>query len=242
MKKYELLKEDTRIIEGKTLYRIKALKDFRGVSKGDLGGYIEKEENLSQNDNCWIYDESCVYDNAMISGNGKVFGYANIYDNAIICGNALVYGNAIISGNVIIYGHAKVSGNAEVYGHAEVSGNVEVYGHAIIYGYAKVYGYTEVYNYAKVYGYTEIDGNIVLRNNDIIDNKNNILSISNIGSRNATTTFIKYPDKSIHVNCGCFSGTIDEFKQKVLKTHKNNEKYKKEYLYAIEFVLHKFEL
>ena len=48
MKKYELIREDTIKIDSITLYRIKALKAFGELRKGDLGGYIEKESNLSQ--------------------------------------------------------------------------------------------------------------------------------------------------------------------------------------------------
>ena len=49
MKKYELLQDDTIQHFGRTLYRIRALVAIGAlVSPGDLGGYIEKEENLSQ--------------------------------------------------------------------------------------------------------------------------------------------------------------------------------------------------
>lgn len=44
--KFELIKSDTKSFLGKTLYRIKALKSFSIFSKGQLGGYIEKESNL----------------------------------------------------------------------------------------------------------------------------------------------------------------------------------------------------
>jgi len=48
-KKYELLKNDTKTApDGTTLYRVKYLKSFSAISKGELGGYIEKEANLSQ--------------------------------------------------------------------------------------------------------------------------------------------------------------------------------------------------
>ena len=39
-KKYKLT-DETIDIEGKTLYRIEALKDFNGVRKGKKGGYVE---------------------------------------------------------------------------------------------------------------------------------------------------------------------------------------------------------
>jgi len=38
------------------LYRIRALKDFGDVKKGDIGGYIQSKSNLSQEGNVWIYD------------------------------------------------------------------------------------------------------------------------------------------------------------------------------------------
>ncbi len=46
-KKYELT-EETLYWEGATLHRIKALHNFRNIKAGDLGGWIEKERNLSQ--------------------------------------------------------------------------------------------------------------------------------------------------------------------------------------------------
>ena len=101
MKKYELTSE-TKVFLGKTLYRIKALVQFGNVNAGDLGGWIEKEENLSQ------------------SGNARVYGDAEVYGNASVSGDARVYGNARVSGDARVYGDAEVYGNARVYGDAEV--------------------------------------------------------------------------------------------------------------------------
>ena len=98
-KKYELLKEESINVYDITLYRIKALKDFNNVKAGDLGGYIEKEENLSHEGNCWV------------SGNARVYGNAYVYDNARVFGDARVYGNAEVFGNAIVYGNAYVSSN-----------------------------------------------------------------------------------------------------------------------------------
>ena len=48
-KKYRI-REDMplKLDGGINLYRIEALKDFSDVKKGDIGGCIEKGENLSQ--------------------------------------------------------------------------------------------------------------------------------------------------------------------------------------------------
>ena len=105
MKKYELTSE-TKVFLGKTLYRIKALVQFGNVNAGDLGGWIEKEENLSQSGNAWVY------------GDARVSGNAWVYGDARVSGNAEVSGNARVSGDARVYGDARVSGNAWVYGNA----------------------------------------------------------------------------------------------------------------------------
>ena len=68
VKKYELLEEEKINWCGKTLYRIRALIDFTltsgdRVNKGDLGGYIEKEDNLSHSGNAWVYGNARVGSN-----------------------------------------------------------------------------------------------------------------------------------------------------------------------------------
>ena len=110
MKKYELTDETIKI-GGHTLHRIKALVDFGNVKAGDIGGWIEKEENLSQDGDAWVYE------------NALVFGNAQVYDNSLIYDSALVYGSARVSGNARVYGDAWVSGNARVSGDARVYDN-----------------------------------------------------------------------------------------------------------------------
>lgn len=53
--------------------------------------------------------------------------------------------------------------------------------------------------------------------------------IGSIGSRNDFTTFYKDIDGGISVKCGCFSGTIEEFREKVEETHGTNTKHAKVY-------------
>ena len=89
MKKYELTSE-TKVFLGKTLYRIKALVQFGNVNAGDLGGWIEKEENLSQSGNAEVSGDARVYGNARVSGDASVYGDAEVYGNARVYGNAEV--------------------------------------------------------------------------------------------------------------------------------------------------------
>ena len=126
LKKYELTEQhpDTG------LYCIKALRDFGNVAKGDIGGWIEGEKNLSHEGYAWVYGDAWVYGNAEVSGNARVYGNAEVSGNARVYGDAWVYGYAWVSGNARVYGNARVSGYARVYGNARVSGNARVYGDA----------------------------------------------------------------------------------------------------------------
>ena len=87
MKKFELTSKFITNIFGTKLFRIKALVEFGNVKAGELGGYIEKEENLSQYGNAWVCDDARVYGDAWVCGN------AWVCDDAEVCGNAWVYGD-----------------------------------------------------------------------------------------------------------------------------------------------------
>ena len=67
---------------GHTLYRIEALKDFSDVKKGDKGGFVESEDNLSQDGDCWVYDTAKVYGNAVIHGRAVIGGDAKVANNS----------------------------------------------------------------------------------------------------------------------------------------------------------------
>ena len=124
-KKYEFTDETIKIGDD-TLYRIRALIDIPviGVKVGDLGGFIEKEKNLSHEGYAWVSEDALVSEDAWVSENACVYGNARVSENACVYGNAQVYGNALVFGNAQVYG------NACVYGNARVSENACVYGNA----------------------------------------------------------------------------------------------------------------
>ena len=82
MKKFELTAEFVTTVFGKKLFRIKALVAFGNVEKGELGGFIEKEDNLSHDGNAWVSGDAWVYGNAQVSGNARVSGNAWVSGNA----------------------------------------------------------------------------------------------------------------------------------------------------------------
>ena len=112
----------------RTLHQIEAVRDFGNVKKGAIGGWIEKESNLSHGGECWVYNDAKIFGNAQVFGNAWVCGYAEV------CGNAKVFGNAQVFGNAKIFGNAQVFGDAWVYGYAEVFGNAVVSGDTLVFG------------------------------------------------------------------------------------------------------------
>lgn len=126
MEKY-CLTDNTIYIAGNRLYQIKALKDFGKVKKGDLGGYIASEDNLSQTGNCWVFQ------NATVSGNAKVL------ENAEIRGNVSMHDNSMVSGNSICDGNIYLCDNCRITGYAVVNGNsIMIKNNAIIGGYSQI--------------------------------------------------------------------------------------------------------
>ena len=82
MKKFELTSESIVDVFGKKLFRIKALVEFGNVKEGELGGFVEKEENLSHEGNAWVSGNASVSGDAWVSGDAKVYGNAWVYGDA----------------------------------------------------------------------------------------------------------------------------------------------------------------
>lgn len=129
-KKYKLT-DETKVYNGKTLYRIQALKDFDFIHKGEVGGFVESENNLWQEGNCWIYDNAMVFDDARVTGD------ADVSDNAVVCGNSLIAGLAFVYGNAFI-NDSLVTGSSGVGDNAIVTNNVSIRGVSRIKGNAKI--------------------------------------------------------------------------------------------------------
>lgn len=157
--KYKLLKDETRkSAHGDTLYRIEALKDFYGVKKGDKGGYIQGEWNLSQTGNCWVHDEAYVWQDAVVSEDATIRGDAKVYGDAIVRGDTEVCGTANVFEHAIIDDCAVVGYGSTVKGHAYVAEDAYIQDKSIIRGNAKVLGDSRIRGYSEVFGNAVIKG------------------------------------------------------------------------------------
>ena len=142
--------------DGVILHQIIAIRDFGEVKKYTIGGWIEKEENLSHEGSCWVYDDA------------EVYGSARVYEDARVEGDARMYGNAEVHGN------ARIGGDAQVYGYAEVYGYARVYGSAWVYRSAKVYGNANVFGDVILSGDSEVLGSVSVSGNERYAKENNL--------------------------------------------------------------------
>ena len=223
MKKFELTDEFITDASRHKLFRIKALASFGTVSVGDLGGFVEKEENLSNDGSAWV------------SGNARVFGNARVSDNAQVSGDAWVFGDTRVFSNASISGNATISGNARVYGKASISGNASVSGDACVYGKASISGNASVsgdaciFENAQVSGDAWVSGAAQVSRAALVSGDADYAVVTGFGRCFRATTFFRCEDKIIRVQCGCFYGDLVQFREIVKKTH-GDSKYAKEYL------------
>lgn len=127
-RKYELLTDQTKEFHNGTVYRIQALKDINDyIKKGDIGGWVSSENNLSHDGTCWIDNNAVVCEKARVKDNAYVYHNAMIYGHAIISGNAKISGNANVHNFALVSENANVSDNAFLEDECHVHGNARVF-------------------------------------------------------------------------------------------------------------------
>ena len=200
-KKYELVPSDR---EG--LFRIKALKNFNDVKKGDIGGYVECEKNLSQYGDCWIY------------GNAKVCGQAEVHDNAVICDNARVEDTAQVYGNAIVRDNARVLVNARVLCNAVIQDN------AVVRGEVRIFDNVIVRDNVIIGGNADVSGDAIISSNK------DYIVFKNWWSSGRYFTWTRSNNMW---KVGCFYGTGDEL---IAKAYKDSVESGREYECIVKYV------
>lgn len=117
-KKYEI----TEITHPKYpwLHRIRARCQVNEqVGPGALGGYVQTEDNLSQDGTCWIYDQAICCEEAVVEDDGRMFDGAVARGSALISGDTRMFERAVAEGNSSFFSgelkeDARLSGNAVV--------------------------------------------------------------------------------------------------------------------------------
>ena len=208
-KKYRLT-DETIEFNGVKLYRIEALKNFGCVKKGDKGGFVQSEKNLSQLENCWIFDDSKAI------GNSYVYQNAVLLRNSIICDNAFATGFSWIFGHSIVCEKATITHNARIYFNSVICGNSYVSGNAMLTE-SRVDGVSEVT------GNAEIHDALIKKSSDYIVFKNWWSSLRHFTWTRSNNMW----------KVGCFYGTGEEL---IEKAYKDSELSGREYKRVVKYV------
>lgn len=233
MRKYELTDETYELNSGTMLFRIRALKNFNDVKKGDLGGFVQGGHNLSHEGQAWVYN------------NAKVFGNAQVYDNASIRNEAKVGYNAKVSGFAHICGQAKIYDNAKVSGMAVVSGSF-IQDNAIVEGRANIRDRASVSGNARVAGVSLLSGMMWVGLDAELIYESDVIHFSNVKFGDNTDisdiTVFSTKSKQIGINACCFntryfSGNekqfLDFIQQDLVKNNKRDK---------VHSVIHQYKL
>lgn len=174
-KKYKLLDLCYKDEESLIVRRIQYLKDIqytatRKIHAGDLGGWLETEENLSQEGTCVVLDEAIVSgkaivrDNAIVEDHAKIIGPVNknTSKGIIIEHEAHVGDNAKVLSFACVREFGSVEGHAEVKDAAIVSGSACIKGYAVLADCAKLTDNATIKDHATAQDSTVISGNATL--------------------------------------------------------------------------------
>ena len=143
--------------------------------------------------------------------------------DAWVTDSALVFDSARVTDSALVTDSARVSGAAWVTDSARVFDSARVTGDALVTDSARVSGAAWVTDSAWVTGAAWVTGDALVSGNA------DFAVISGFGRVFRTTTFFRCKDNLVRCQCGCFYGTVDEFRSKVRETH-GSSKYAKEYL------------
>lgn len=242
--KYEFTDEVINTPSGRVLHRIRALRDFGNVEKGDLGGFIEWKSNLSHEGNCWVYGDSKVFGAAKVSGNAHVEN-SSIYDAAKISGDAFVT-SSVIFGESMVYNNAYIE-DSIIYGSCKICNRAHVI-KSNISDEAKILGRTCVKD-SSVYEKARVDGwfgilNLRLGGNSTVNSKDDYIAID---GGNYDITFARTTDNNIFVSYFGYSDIIrfegnlyNEFIDLINSPRISDKKVKTELLKLMELVKIRF--
>ncbi len=186
--KYELT-DETRKVGIHVLHRIRALCSIKWnyVMKGDLGGFVESDFNLSHDGDCWIAGNAMVYEsatvckNARVAGSATVHGHARVTDNARVLGHGKVYGRAYVGNCVLVSDWAKVYGSVYICGDACVRDNAAVCGNATLTDHAAVcndsvvssdsilFQHVQAIDQSRIGGNASVGGNGVISGDAVVE-------------------------------------------------------------------------
>ena len=233
-RKYEIT-DITMEFEERTLYRVRALKNFRNVKAGDLGGWVSGKHNLSQEGECWIYDEAKCMDNA------RMYHNSAMYNNAVMCDFSEMHGcsemhnysamldNSRMYNCSAMYDNSRMYNDSKMYSNSRMFDNSAMYNNAVMLDNSKMFENSRMYRDSRLKNKEKLCGKLVTKVDRFIE-------INNTGGRIVTGVL---KDGKILYNIGCQNEITKEvFIDRIYNDDGGIEKhpYRKEYLKIIDVI------
>ena len=195
------------------LYRIRALRDIdrHSVRRGDLGGYIEDDCNLSHRGDCWVGGDAIVKEEASVQGNAYagheafLTGQARLWGNAQALNETEMFDRACAYDNAVIMGRTRMINRSRAHGRARITNAVLSFG-------ASIGENANVNGGATVAGDVAIGGHTYLSAGAYITRTDHVLRASVMGSDMFKATMYRTRDNGAQLFVGCWDGTLEEFR------------------------------
>ena len=147
------------------------------VRKGDFGGYIASYDCLSQDDECWVDKEACVFEGSQVKDSAYISGHAEIRDFCIIQQNAMVLDYAIVAGYSHLCDFALVKDSAFVYdsfvsNFSRITKNAKVLDRAVVKGFSSVTDNAIIKGDILIHGHSIVNSSCLIKHkHDIVQHK-----------------------------------------------------------------------
>ena len=198
--KYEILEQTQQLPDRRTAYRIKAVRDFGNVKKGEIGGFVEADDNLSHHGLCWIAGTAMALGRSRVTGDAQLKNRAQLRDWAVITDRCAVqdeavlqdfafgYGDAVIGEQSLLAGVATACGHAQIFCRPRysVSGKTRIptlRGNVMIRDYARLEGKVTARDDVVVCDGATIKGNVRLIEKAYIGDESVIEGCATIGEK-----------------------------------------------------------
>lgn len=185
-KKYELT-DNTIVYKGVVLHQIRSLQNFGNVKAGELGGFIESEDNLSHTGTCWVYNSAKVYGKiklmgtSIVSDEAIVTGIVSvkeciITDNSMfnasgsITGRLVMSDDSYLSGNIYLTGQLTMADSSSIRGSIDCSGRITITDSSSIKDTLKCSGQLFMSDYSSMNGNSCIYGSVSMCDDSTVSN------------------------------------------------------------------------
>jgi NDP-sugar pyrophosphorylase family protein len=143
--------------------------------------------------------------------------------------------------NSRMHDNSKMFNNSKMYDNSEIYDNSRMYDNSILQNNSRMFDNSRMHDNSILQD-TELHGNAVIRGEGLIESVADYMLLGPAISSENFTTAHRDTKIIVRVNTGCFSGSIDEFKAAIEKTHANNEIHLRQYRMFAKWIEEYFNL